>query len=128
MRLKVLSLVALLVCILMATSALAQGSSDPLSGTWIGTWGPSPTDRNDVTVVFKWDGKTLTGNVNPGPNEIALTKTMFDPKTGTIHMEADASRRGAVIHYVIDGKIDKGTITGTWNHDNRKGDFRITKS
>jgi hypothetical protein len=127
--LKVLSVIALLACILVATSGFSQAPSDPLTGKWTGTWGPSPSDRNNVTVDFKWDGKNLTGAVNPGANEITLTKTMFDPKTGTIHMEADATRPGgAVVHYVIDGKVDKGTMTGTWNHDNRKGDFKITKS
>jgi hypothetical protein len=43
-------------------------------------------------------------------------------------MECDAkSRRGTDIHYVIDGKVEKDTMTGSWNHDNRKGDFKITK-
>jgi hypothetical protein len=66
--------------------------------------------------------------VNPGANAVALLKSTFDAKTGAIHMEADAKdRRGNPIHYVIDGKVDKGTMTGTWNHDNRKGDFKITK-
>jgi len=43
-------------------------------------------------------------------------------------MEADAKGRGGqTIHYVIDGKVEKNTMTGSWNHDNRKGDFKITK-
>jgi len=29
---------------------------------------------------------------------------------------------------VIDGKVDKGTMTGSWSHEKRKGDFKITKS
>jgi hypothetical protein len=56
-----------------------------------------------------------------------VQKATFDPKTGTVHMEADAASRGRTVHYVIDGKVDKGTMTGSWNHDNRKGDFKITK-
>ena len=51
---------------LFATFAIAQ--MDPLSGTWTGDWGPSPGDRNEVTVELKLDGGTLTGVVNPGPN------------------------------------------------------------
>ena len=99
-----------------------------MTGTWTGDWGPSPGDRNTVTVDLKWDGKALTGNVNPGPNPIELKKTMFDPKSGAVHMEADAQGPGGrPIHYIIDGKVAQGTMTGTWNHDNRKGDFRITK-
>ena len=43
-------------------------------------------------------------------------------------LEADATGRGGnQVHYVIDGKLENGAMTGTWNHDNRKGDFKITK-
>jgi len=113
----------------MVVSVFAQGS-DPLSGTWTGDWGPSPSDRNDVTLVLKWDGKALTGNVTAGTNvsaPIPIQKGTFDPKTGVVHMEADAMSRGRTVHYVIDGKVEKNTMTGSWNHDNRKGDFKITK-
>jgi len=128
MRLRVLGFVCICACLLMVVSALAQG--DPLSGTWSGDWGPSPADRNTVTLDLKWDGKALTGNVTGGTNvssPIPLQKTSFDAKTGAVHMEADASSRGRTVHYVIDGKVDKGTMTGSWNHDARKGDFKITK-
>ena len=129
MRLRVLTFLGIVACSLMVVSVFAQGA-DPLSGTWTGDWGPSPNDRNDVTLVLKWDGKALTGNVTGGTNvssPIALQKTTFDAKTGAVHMEADAKGRGATIHYVIDGKVDKGTMTGSWYHDNRKGDLKITK-
>ncbi len=128
MRAKTLTLICLTFCLAAAGFALAQKAADPLSGTWTGDWGPSPEDRNQVTVEMKWDGSKLTGTVNPGPNAVELVKTSFDPKTGAVHFEADTkNRRGTPIHYVIDGKVDKGTMTGTWSHDNRKGDFKITK-
>jgi len=129
MRVKTLHLLCLAVCLALSVPAFAQkAGSDPLSGTWVGDWGPSPSDRNQVTVELKWDGKNLTGTVNPGPNAVELIKTSFDSKTGAVHMEADAkSRRGTPIHYLIDGKVEKDTMTGTWSHDDRKGDFKITK-
>jgi hypothetical protein len=113
--------------IVAALSLLAQSAADPLSGAWVGDWGPTPTHRNDVTVQLKWDGKTLTGVVNPGPQAVTLQKTSFDPKTGAVHLEASADNHGKQVHYVIEGKVEKGTMTGSWNHDNRKGDFKITK-
>ncbi len=127
MKLRNFALLSLVACLVMVVSALAQ---DALSGTWSGDWGPSPGDRNDVTLQLKWDGKALTGNVTGGTNvssPIALSKTSYDAKTGAVHMEADANSRGRTVHYVIDGKVDKNTMTGSWNHDNRKGDFKITK-
>lgn len=110
-------------------SVLALSAAvDPLSGTWTGDWGPSEWDRNQVTVELKWDGKNLTGTVNPGPNAVELKKATFDPKSNAVHFEADAaSRRGGQFHYVIDGKVEGTTMTGSWSHDNRKGDFKITK-
>jgi hypothetical protein len=110
-------------------SVLAQ--SDPVSGTWSGDWGPSPGDRNDVTLQLKFDGKAaVTGNITGGLNvtsPIAIQKGTFDPKTGTIHMEAEVNSRGRMVHYVVDGKVEKTAMTGSWNHDNRKGDFKLAK-
>src|SRR5262245_41525857 len=129
MKVKTFVFVGVVFCLVMGTMLFAQ--ADTISGTWAGDWGPSAADRNDVTLSLKWDGKALTGNVTGGSNitaAIPLQKTTFDPKTGAVHMEADAKdRRGQTIHYVIDGKVDKNTMTGTWNHDNRKGDFKLTK-
>ena len=129
MRAKTGFVVSLVISIVIGAFGSAKpAAEDPLSGTWTGDWGPSASDRNTVTVELKWDGKVLTGTVNPGPNAVALQKSTFDPKPGAIHMEADAKgRRGNDIHYVIDGKVENNTMTGTWNHDNRKGDFKITK-
>ena len=125
MRLRTFHVVCFVVSLVFSGFAMAQ--TDPLSGTWVGDWGPSPADRNDVTVALKWDGKALTGSVNPDSNPVALQKTSFDAKTGAVHMEADARGPRGTIHYVIDGKVDKSTMSGSWSHDNRKGDFKITK-
>ena len=119
----------LTVFLLVGLTVLAlNAADDPLSGTWTGDWGPSERDRNQTTVELKWDGKILTGTVNPGPNAVEIKNATFDPQSGVIHMEADAtSRRGSQVHYMIDGKVEGNTMTGTWSHDNRKGDFKIVK-
>jgi hypothetical protein len=125
MQSRVLVVVSIVVGLVMAVSVFAQ---DPLSGNWKGDWGPSPSDRNPVSVVLKYDGKALTGTINPDSDRIQLSKATFDAKTGAVHMEAMApGRGGSNYHYMIDGKLDKGTIAGTWNHDTFKGDFKITK-
>jgi hypothetical protein len=122
------------VCLLIgfaAGSACAQQktSADPISGTWTGDWGPSARQRTQVTLELHFDGKTLTGTVNPGPEAIPLKKASFDPKTSAVHIEVDApSPDGSTVHYVVDGKLDKNMITGSWVRDNGKGDFKIKKS
>ncbi len=120
---------ALVACLVLAASAFAQQSGgDHLTGTWVGDWGPSPSDRNQVTVDLKWDGKMLSGTVNPGPNGVALQKATFDPAAKAVHFEADAKgHSGNTVHYKIDGKVEGSTMTGSWSHDTVKGDFKITK-
>ncbi len=123
-------LLGLAVCLLLAATAFAQqsGGKDPLSGTWVGDWGPSASDRNQVTVELKYDGKNLTGTVNPGENAVKLQNATYDPKTQKVHFEAEAKgHSGQMVHYKIDGKVEGNTMTGTWNHESRKGDFKITK-
>jgi hypothetical protein len=103
-------------------AAPAPMSADP-SGSWAGDWGMTPTHRNDVTLELTWDGTTLTGTVNPGPDAIEIHAATFDPANGAISMEADVGE----VHFAIDGAMDGDTMSGSWNHDDREGDFSITK-
>jgi len=129
----------LLICAALPLKMHAQKAPDPLSGIWTGEWGPSPKDRNLVTVELKWDGKTVTGAVEgkgnvAGPNSpvrnytISFTKTSFDPKTGVVRLEADAWARGYPVHYVINGTLQSDLMTGTWKHGDKKGNFRLSKN
>ena len=129
MKLKAFALFCLMIALATGVVFAQAKKADPISGTWAGDWGPSPGDRNQVTVDLKFDGKALTGTVNPGPNAVQLSKSTFDAATGAVHMEAEAKnpRGGAAIHFVIDGKVANGSMSGTWNHDKSKGDFKITK-
>ncbi len=96
-----------------------------MSGTWTGDWGPAPDDRNDVVVDLAWDGTTLSGTVNPGPNGVELMNTAFDTATNTITMEADAESFRGPVHYMIEGTLEGSTISGSWGHDDVTGDFMI---
>jgi hypothetical protein len=133
MRARTLGMVCVLVCLAMALPLVArQQAADPLSGSWTGDWGPNAQDRNQVTVTLKWDGKALSGTVksiNYQRPDVTLQKSTFNASTGAVHMEADTPnpRSGATVHYIIDGKLANGVMTGSWNHDASKGDFKLTK-
>src|SRR5438128_1129462 len=68
MRLKVICLFLLLVG---SVASFAQ-EGHPLVGTWYGDWGPTPTHRNQITVVMSWDGKNIAGIINPGPDVVNI--------------------------------------------------------
>ena len=133
MKLRALSVVCLLACLAVAIPVLAQrgaAQSDPLTGTWTGDWGPNAADRNQVSVELKWDGKALAGVVRTADRpEVTLSNSTYDATTRTVKMEAQArnARSGANIKYVIEGKLDGANISGSWNHDAVKGDFKLTK-
>src|SRR5262245_6196710 len=130
MKLKPLHLILVLACVAIALPALSQRGADPVSGTWTGDWGPNTSDRNQVTVVLKLDGRNVTGTVQstrPQRPEVTLQKSTFDAATGALHMEAEAQGRGGAVRYIIDGKLTNGSITGSWNHSSGKGDFTLKK-
>lgn len=132
MRARAFLLVCALVFLGLVIPAFAQ-EGHPLKGTWLGDWGPNKSDRNQVTIVMDWDGKQITGQINPGPGSIALKNATLDPNGWTVHFEADAKNAaGQPVHYVVDGKIENlglynRVIVGSWGHDNMKGDFRIQR-
>ena len=102
-------------------------------GTWSGDWGPTATHRNQITIVMNWDGKSVSGIINPGPDVIPLKVVALDSTKWTVHIEADAKdRSGNPVRFVADGKLEdilsyKRTLTGTWNHGNVKGTFKLTR-
>jgi hypothetical protein len=126
MKTKICHLTLLLATTLSAIQpALAQQKGDPLTGTWKGDWGPSPTDRNAVILQLKWNGKTLAGTINPGADAIPIDKGSFDPQSRKIRFEATKTAPNFV--YVIDGTVENDKMTGTWSRPNRKGDFQVTR-
>src|SRR4051812_43185522 len=94
MRLKFTRLFFLLAAVLtLAFSAFAQ-EGHPLTGTWYGDFGSTSSQRNDLTVIMKWDGQTTTGLINPGPNSVPIKVARLDPKQG-IAGERGAPAQGA---------------------------------
>ena len=104
-----------------------------MKGTWLGDWGPHKNARNRVTVAFEWDGKNITGLINPGARAIPIQKASLGPNGWRVHFEADArDTTGKTVHYIVDGKIEhlglyQRSIVGTWSHDDVKNDFKITR-
>jgi hypothetical protein len=118
----------LLACMAICAPVFSQ-QGHPLTGTWSGDWGATSTQRNHLTFVMNWDGKNVTGLINPGPDSIGLTSVSVDPATWTVRIEADTKDK---VHISAAGKLeDLGsyhrTIKGTWTQGSTKGDFKITR-
>lgn len=108
---------------------IAAQEGHPLTGTWHGSWSTGPNQIHDVTFVMNWDGKNITGVINPGFDSMPIQNARLDPAGWAVHFETTA-KDGARV--VIDGKIQDVTnprraIVGTWTQGNIKADFRITR-
>jgi hypothetical protein len=109
-----------------------SAAADPLSGTWTGDWGPNAADRNQVSVDLKLDAGAVTGTVHsvtPKRDDVAISKGTYTAAGNKVHFEAEAKnpRSGQTVKYIIEGTVAGTSMTGSWNHDATKGDFKLTK-
>src|SRR6476660_9139975 len=126
---KFVRLAFLIAAVVTVTMSAVAQEGHPLTGTWYGDFGMTAAQRNDLTVVMKWDGGNTTGIVNPGPNAVPLKVARLDVKLGTpavqgqrgnpaqpgtpavpptftVHFEVDAkSKTGTIDHFIFDGKL-----------------------
>jgi hypothetical protein len=122
---RALLLARVAICLSICAAFGQQGH--PLTGTWSGDWGAATNQRNHVTFVMNWDGKNVTGLINPGPDSIPLTNVSVDVTKWIVRIEANGKD-----HIVAEGKLDDlgsyhRTIKGTWTQGAVKGDFKITR-
>jgi hypothetical protein len=132
MRLKAAFVITLLAGLIVGATGVAQ-EGHPLTGVWYGDWGPNATQRSNLTIQMQWDGKTITGLANPGPDSYPLKLVTLDSSKWTVHIEADGKdEKGTVSKVVADGKLENigsynRTITGTWTQGTTKGTFKLKR-
>jgi hypothetical protein len=133
MRVAIRRVMSALVALLLAAPALAQ-FGHPLKGTWSGDWGPTKDSRTRILLELHWDGKAITGTINPGPKAVAIKKAELNPDTWGVHIEGEGKdAAGAVVRYVIDGKLEnigayQRILSGTWTEGGKRGDFRVVRN
>jgi hypothetical protein len=134
-----LSLVVVAVALLIAVGAVAQ-EGHPLAGTWYGNY-TTGKQATDITVIMKWDGKAVTGLINPGPNSKPLTSVVMDITPGKPAAQGEQSTSGIPpvfkVRFDVDGMTFEGTLknpvagnrqlTGTWKRGTQSGTFQIRR-
>ncbi len=147
MSARLLRSLCLLSCVLLAVTALAQ-EGHPAKGTWVGFWGPTASQTR-IVIVMDYDGKNLSGVVNPGPNALPIKLARMDitpgkppakrgdpPGEPTFKMHIEADSKGNSISIVADGTMHEvglpgRSMEGTWSQTSggktEKGDFRIRR-
>jgi hypothetical protein len=64
---------AVLTCLLAGSAlVLLAQEGHPLTGTWHGDYGTSPTQRTQMVFLMHWDSKKVESKVNSVANAITL--------------------------------------------------------
>jgi hypothetical protein len=127
------------VAMTLAVAAAAQ-EGHPLAGTWYGEYGAG-AQRRDLTVIMKWDGKAITGLINPGPNSAPIKSAVMDITPGQPAKEGQGSTEGTPpvfkVRFEVDGITFEGVIhnpvagnrrlAGTYSRGAEKGAFQLRR-
>ena len=129
-RLITTAAVVLLVGMLGAVSAQ---EGHPLKGSWLGEWAGNSVHGDNILLILDWDGKAITGMINPGTDNIPLKSGSLEPNGWVVKLEADGKDKdGSAVRYVIEGKIENlelpnRSINGTWSSNKGRGTFTASR-
>jgi hypothetical protein len=128
--------IAAVVCALVLPAIVHGQFGHPLKGQWSGEWGPKDKP-NRLLLNFDWDGKAITGVINPGPNAAVVKAVVFDysnPSSWGVKITAEGKdASGKVVPISVDGKLENigaymRNLHGTWTQGGQKGEFAVTRN
>jgi hypothetical protein len=130
-----LAAAAALLAALLASSPTGSFAQEghPLKGSWLGTWQKNEALGDDLILILDWDGKAIKGMINPGTDNIPITKATLEPKGWVVTLEADAKdKAGKPLHLVVEGHIENlelpnRSIVGTWHSERGRGAFEASR-
>ena len=128
-------MLALLIALALPAGAWAQ-FGHPLKGQWSGQWGPA-TSPTRLLLDLQWDGKSVTGVINPGTTDATVKAVTIDytnPAAWVVKIQAEGKdESGKPVSIAVDGRLENiGAYTrlfhGTWTQGGRKGEFAVTRN
>jgi hypothetical protein len=139
MTMRVFSLRALVLAVALLAlpmAALAQ-FGHPLKGQWSGEFGPAGNTTR-LLLDIHWDGKAITGRINPGSaTEAEIKKVTIDYAKVTswnVQLEAEGKdASGKPVQVRVDGVLENlgayyRVFHGTWAQGGQKGPFTVTRN
>jgi len=117
-------------------SGVSAQFGHPLKGQWSGQWGPADSPKR-LLLDLHWDGKEITGVVNPGDENAAVKSVTFDysdPSAWKVKLTAEGKdKSGKPVAISVDGTLENiGAYSklfhGTWTEAGQKGAFTLTRN
>jgi hypothetical protein len=123
--------------LLVASSDVSAQFGHPLKGQWSGQWGPADNPKR-LLLDLHWDGKAITGSINPGADDAATVKGVTidysDPSAWKVTLQAEGKdASGKAVTIAVDGVLENiGAYSrlfhGTWAQGGQKGGFTVTRN
>ena len=127
----------ILAALLLSLPALVAAQfGHPLKGQWLGEWGPKGNPSR-LLLDIDWDGKDLTGRINPGTSTEGTFKKVtidYSPVTSwKVQIEGEVKDGGKAVPVRVDGTLENlgayyRVFHGTWTQGSRKGAFTLTRN
>ena len=124
----------LLVSLMLSVAALAHApvhaqEGFPLDGTWRGQRQAGTDAAVTIVMVLQWDGKKITGIIDPGPKSMPVAEAELIPDGWRVKVEAHRKTGEAVSFTGVIGKLGAydRTITGTWTEGGRSYHVRMVR-
>jgi hypothetical protein len=134
---RTVRVLALAVALLALPVLGAAQFGHPLKGQWSGEAGAGGNTTR-LLLDLNWDGKAVTGKINPGSDtEADIKKVTIDYSKVTswaVQMEAEGKdASGKPVPIRIDGTLENlgayyRVFHGTWTHGGQKTPFTVTRN
>jgi hypothetical protein len=114
--------------LLLAGTASAQ-EGFPLDGTWRGEHTAANGSHQTIVLIMQWDGKAITGTINPGPDAVEFAAATLVPEGWKVTLSAKTPK-GAAISFegaISDlGKYSR-SLSGKWTEGAASFDIRFVR-
>jgi hypothetical protein len=121
--------VLLMSLMLSVAGAVYAQEGFPLDGTWRGQRQVGTEAPVTIVMVLEWDGKSVSGVIDPGPKSIRIARAELIPDGWRVKIEARTPTGGAISFMGVIGKLGAydRTITGTWTEGGRSYHVRMVR-
>ena len=119
-----------LLALLLLAGTVAQAQEGfPLDGTWRGQRTAEGAAPVTIVMILQWDGKRVTGIINPGPKQLAVADAALITQGWRVKV---AARTAAGEDVVFEGSLAElgsyhRSITGTWQEGGHSYQVRMVR-